>query len=165
MIMNDSDNLTYEDDMYEVVREHKGIVSFWLWFIILTNIAAIIFLLTCVRGYVTWFYATDESAQLFFWAQHNVIDYYDYGLMANVIAMALNVVSAILLMKWKAWGFWLYVFSNIVIIGIMAFFGHLGGVTDAVSMTILGAIASPIILYVILNLDNQEGESTSSQVD
>lgn len=126
--------------------------NLWLKTIIVINLIAIIFMLTCVWDSVTWFYATAEKAKLFFWFQHNMIDYYDYGMIVNIAAMIVNVVSAMILLKRKKIGFWLYLISNVVIVAVMAFYAYLGGITSAVVLTMIGALVSPIILYVIFQI-------------
>lgn len=130
--------------------------NLWLKAIIIINLIAILFMITCVWGHVTWFYATEEKARLFFFFQHNMVDYYDYGMIVNIVAMIVNVVSAMILLKRRKFGFWLYLISNVFIVITMAFYANWGGMTSAVVLTMIGALVSPVILYAILKIKTDD---------
>lgn len=131
---------------------YAAVVTLWLKFIVVANIAAIILMITCVWNSLIWFYATEENARLFFFVQHNIIDYYEYGMYANIAAMIINIVSAVLLLKLRKCGFWIYLISHTIMLLVMILYANLGGITSIVIISMIEAIASPMILYAILHI-------------
>lgn len=138
---------------------HK-FVTFWLWLIVIANAVATI--LKFVDG--TWqfphiAYATKENADLFFFIKHDILHYYHYGVTVVVCCGVVNMLCGIMLLKWQKAGFWMFIASNIIILGTMAIFTILGGITPAVVASLIGSIIAPIILYIILHIKRGEVSS------
>lgn len=148
----------------ETVKNRKGFVTFWLWLIIIANAAATIF--KFVDG--TWAfphiaYATAEKADLFFFVQHNILQYYHYGVTIVVCCGIANALCGIMLLKWLKLGFWGFIISNTLILITMLVFANLGGATSSVILSMIGSVVAPIILYAVLQIP-KDGVSSWSQL-
>lgn len=136
---------------YPAVKERHGFVTFWLWFMIIGNIAGAIMQVMSAK-YAIWAYATAENAELFFYIKHGMVDYYIYASYFMIVLSMINVAGAILLLKWKKIGYWLFVGSAATCLAIMISFAIFGGLTPAVGSSIAGAILGPVILWAILQI-------------
>lgn len=148
----------------ETIKTRNGFVTFWLWLIVIANAAATIF--KFMDG--TWAfphiaYATSEKADLFFFMQHNILQYYHYGVTIVVCCGIANALCGIMLLKWLKIGFGAFIISNALILITMLVFANLGDVTSSVILSMIGSVIAPIILYAVLQIQ-KDGVSSWSQL-
>lgn len=146
-----------------VEKQRHGFVTFWLVFMIIANIAGAIMQILSAN-YAIWKYATDEKAQLFFYVDHGMVDYYTYAVYFMVVLSVINIAGAILLLKWKMVGYWLFVGSASACLAIMISFAVFGGVTTTVLSSMLGAVLGPVVLWAILQI-KKDGVSCWKQLE
>ena len=132
-------------------KERHGFVTFWLWFMIIGNIAGAI-MQVMSANYAVWAYATQENAELFFYVKHGMVGYYTCASYFMIVLSLINLAGAILLLKWKKIGYWLFVGSAATCLAIMISFAIFGGVTPAVGSSMAGAILGPVVLWAILQI-------------
>lgn len=132
-------------------KERHGFVTFWLWLMIISNIIGAI-MQAMSANYAIWAYATYDNAQLFFYVEHGVVDYYICAAWIMVVLSLVNVAGAIMLLKWKKMGYWFIVGSAVACLAIMISFGVLGGFSASVVYSIVGAVIGPIALWAILQI-------------
>lgn len=134
-----------------IEKQRHGFVTFWLILMIIANIAgAIVQILSA--NYAIWQYATEQKAQLFFYVEHGMVDYYTYAVYFMVVLSIINVVGASLLLNWKKVGYWLFVGSASACMVIMITFAIFGGVSNTVLSSMLGAVFGPVVLWAILQI-------------
>lgn len=144
-------------------KKRHGFVTFWLWLMIIGNVISGLFNII-EHDMATWIYASEAKQQEFFYVNYATGDYFRYAMLFLGCIAFLNVVGAILLLKWKKYGFWFFVASAIVTLGIMCTYASWGGMTAAVVQSMLGAIVGPVFLCLILQL-KKEGKSCWSQLE
>ncbi len=132
-------------------KGRNDFVSFWLWFMIIFNIIGAI-TQTINANYAIWAYATDDNAQRFFNMEHGVVDYYICAAWILVMLSLVNIAGAIMLLKCKKIGYWLFVGNAVACLTIMISFGVLGGFSTSVVSSIVVAIFEPIVLWTILQI-------------
>ena len=132
-------------------KERHGLVTFWLWLMIIANAVGII-MQAMSANYAIWAYATPENAKLFFYVKHGMVSYYTFAAYFMIVLSMVNIASASLLLKWKKFGYWMFVGSAAACFAIMISFGVLGGVTISVVGSMVGAFIGPTILWAILQI-------------
>ena len=152
-IANDSLFCEYCGEKIQEKKRH-GFVTFWLWLMLLGNVASGVFNIT-QNNYAIWIYASEAKVQEFFYFNHSIGDYYYYAMIAIGCFALINAIGTIMLLKWKKNGFWLFVTIAVVNLCVMCSFAALGGMTDTVVQSMIGAVAGPTILYLILQLKKE----------
>lgn len=123
--------------MEKEIRERNGCISFWLWIAIIANIALSIFYAVSMFNV-----GTGEMAL-------------GFGLCS--IFGVVNVLSAILLLRWNKVGFYIMVVSSIMAIIINIF------VLKMEPVTMVGSLFAIIIWWAILQM-KKDGVSAWSQL-
>lgn len=142
---------TSSNSTMSVEKERHGFVTFWLWLMIIGNFIGVI-MQAMSANYAIWAYATEENATIFFYFKHGMVDYYIYASYFMIVLSLVNIAGAIVLLKWKKLGYWLFVGSAITCMAIMVSFAIIGGFTTAVGSSMAGAIVGPVILWAILQI-------------
>lgn len=118
-------------------KKRNGFVTFWLWLGIIANVIFPIYTTITYMGIVRY-----------------VDEYYVYGLIAVAIISAVLLVSGYaLLLRWRRKGFWLIIWTAIIMAGINIILMH-GISVPVISLitTGLSAVFAVIILRLILML-------------
>lgn len=123
--------------MENELKQRNGCISFWLWVTIIVNIAMIIYYA------VTMFSAYSSEAAL--------------GLGLCSIFGAVNVLSAILLLRWNKIGFYMMVVSTILAIVVNIC------VLKMEPVAMIGSLFAIVIWWAILQMKN-DGVSAWSQL-
>lgn len=144
-------NLHQTSNKTLVEKQRHGFVTFWLVLMIIANIAGAIMQMLSAN-YAIWQYATEEKAKLFFYVEHGMVDYYTYAVYFMVVLSIINVVGASLILNWKKVGYWLFLGSASACLVIMISFAILGGVSNTVFSSMLGAVLGPVVLWAILQI-------------
>lgn len=107
-------------------KQRHVVVTVWLWLIIVAGLLSAIF---------------------------NVIYNWGYVEIVSACMALVNVISAVIILRWRKIGYWLFVASAIIVFCTM---GSLALVLQAMPIIILrsmlSSIASPAILYAILSI-------------
>lgn len=118
-------------------KKRNGFVTFWLWLGIIANVISPIYTTMTYMGIVRY-----------------VDEYYVYGLIVVAIISAVLLVSGYaLLLRWRRKGFWLIIWTAIIMAGINIILMH-GISVPVISLitTGLSAVFAVIILRLILML-------------
>lgn len=137
-----------------IEKQRHWFVTFWLVIMIIANIAGGIMQIISAN-YAIWQYATEEKAKLFFYVEHGMVDYYTYAVYFMVVLSIINVVGASLILNWKKVGYWLFLGSASACLVIMISFAILGGVSNTVLSSMLGAVLGPVVLWAILQIKKE----------
>lgn len=105
-------------------RQRHVVVTVWLWLIIVAGLLSAIL---------------------------NVIYGWTYLCIVSACMALVNAISAIIILRWKKNGYWLFVASSIIVFCTMCSYAlMLQAMPVVVLRSILGAIVAPAILYAIL---------------
>ena len=136
-------------------KQRHGFVTFWLWLMLLSNLAVAIYMIA-ERDLAIWIYATEEKAHLMFYGIINGVDLFCNSMIVLAGLGVVNFIAAILLLKWKKAGFWVCIAASAINLIVMIILASIGGLSSAVISSIIGAIAGPLVLYGILQLKKND---------
>jgi hypothetical protein len=106
----------------------------------------------CLTTYLVFVIIINSGMALMYlfgaeWLRRNGAKTPDWAFWTLAIAGGINVISAVALLRWRRWGFWLFVLSAIIGVGV--------NVSIGLPQGIFGAVFGIAILYGVLQIGKE----------